>query len=577
MIIYPNRKVVKGLHSANSHINIKRIIVLAVAFMMLITAMLPVSAELLRDVVGGEREDIISDEEALRTEDYRKWAQADPRWGGIRLGSNGRTVAEAGCLVTSVTKLIIQSGYRHQDSFNVADLVNWLNAHGGLSSEGNLYWHKPAEMIEGFEFEGMDWNGGYTYSSALQNRIMDYVRQNKHVVLTVNNYGHYVAVDNAKSLQHNSVFIMDSLNNTAGNADISLASRYSYVNRICVYTGNNGNDSDYIARCSFTMTHLRARVLSSSAYYYTLPCTVNAGEGSEAVGHALQGTVVEVTADIINTLGERWHQILTEDGQHLYIWGPQLEFIEYINDIVIESEDPPQGLLPPGQWYALTENVLSRHLITGVTGSIMNIDGEYVCSGTEHPNVHGGYDISGTAIDAALAFGSLSVGPYCYVLTADCTAESSITGETAHFQRIFTSPFSTGEEPLPVYSVTFLDPVADEIFAIETIAEGFYPVLPAIPEHEGYAFNGWNTKLMRVYEDTVIVVNYVSLEEPEPEPVLPGDADGDGMLTMMDALTVLRYVMNGDEIDMEAADYNGDGSVDLIDALDIMRACMGNA
>ncbi len=83
-------------------------------------------------------------------EDYRKWAQGDPRWGSIRLGSNGRTVAEAGCLVTSITKLIIQSGYRNPEEFNVATLVNWLNANNGLSSVGNLYWNKPPEMIDGF-------------------------------------------------------------------------------------------------------------------------------------------------------------------------------------------------------------------------------------------------------------------------------------------------------------------------------------------------------------------------------------------------------------------------------------------
>ena len=235
-------------------------------------------------------------------EDYRKWAQGDPRWGSIRLGSNGRTVAEAGCLVTSITKLIIQSGYRNPEEFNVATLVNWLNANNGLSSVGNLYWNKPAEMIDGFEFEGMDYNAGYTNTSAFQNRVMDYVRDNKHIVLTVNNYGHYIAVDNEKTLAEGEVYIMDSRNNTETNADIPLTSRYSYVNRICIYAGNNDVNSSYISRCSFHMTHLVATVTSDYASMFTLPCTVSAGEGSAAVGHVPNGTHVEVTADIVNTL-----------------------------------------------------------------------------------------------------------------------------------------------------------------------------------------------------------------------------------------------------------------------------------
>lgn len=122
-------------------------------------------------------------------EDYRKWAQRDPRWGQLPMGASGKTVAQIGCLVTSVTKIIIQSGYRTSDTFNVATLVNWLNANGGLSDDGNLYWYKPAQMIDGLEFEGMEYYAGDSSSAAMQEKIMSYVRQDKHVILTVKTMG----------------------------------------------------------------------------------------------------------------------------------------------------------------------------------------------------------------------------------------------------------------------------------------------------------------------------------------------------------------------------------------------------
>lgn len=61
------------------------------------------------------------------------------------------------------------------------------------------------------------------------------------------------------------------------------------------------------------------------------------------------------------------------------------------------------------------------------------------------------------------------------------------------------------------------------------------------------------------------------------DPIVPGDADGDGAVSIVDALLVLRYSM-GIEPDIgnfSAADVNGDGIVDLMDALEILRLAMG--
>ena len=63
-----------------------------------------------------------------------------------------------------------------------------------------------------------------------------------------------------------------------------------------------------------------------------------------------------------------------------------------------------------------------------------------------------------------------------------------------------------------------------------------------------------------------------------PYDLLPGDVDGDGEVTVSDALMALRCamgVLTPDEAQTAAADVNGDGTVGVDDALIIMRRALG--
>lgn len=120
---------------------------------------------------------------------------------------------------------------------------------------------------------------------------------------------------------------MDSLNNVAGNADVALDSRYPYVSRLCIYVGNNPNDSDYISRCSFEMTHLEAQVKSGTTLF-SLPCDASAGFGSVAVSTASAGEKLVVTGDLVNTLGQSWHQVFV-NGSHLYVKQTEIGFVRF--------------------------------------------------------------------------------------------------------------------------------------------------------------------------------------------------------------------------------------------------------
>ena len=171
------------------------------------------------------------------TTNYKEWAQTDSRWGSLPLGTSSCTVASHGCLVTSISKLLIQAGLKSADSFNVATLVNWLNSNTGfVSGTGNLYWAKITTYVPSFVNQGHILENDTFSSSAYNDQLISWIKQGYHMVLGVNSNGHWVAIDEAKSLATGTVYIMDTSSSSA-NVNITLASRYSTFNTVHAYKG----------------------------------------------------------------------------------------------------------------------------------------------------------------------------------------------------------------------------------------------------------------------------------------------------------------------------------------------------
>lgn len=166
--------------------------------------------------------------------EWKTWAQSDPRWGNLTLGTSGKTVASVGCLVTSVTKLAIQSGCKDPNSWNVANFVNDMNAVNGFSG-ANMYWGKPPEVIGGFSYLGQASYSGS--SSSIQSNVLAAVNSGEQIILAVKNNGHYVAVDNELTIANNEIYIMDSIRSASENAGIRLVDRYETVSRVFRYRG----------------------------------------------------------------------------------------------------------------------------------------------------------------------------------------------------------------------------------------------------------------------------------------------------------------------------------------------------
>lgn len=244
--------------------------------------------------------------EANAVEDYRTWAQADSRWGYLPLGGSSVTVASHGCLATATTKLIIQAGLKNASSFNVGSFVTWMNNYGGFTASGDMYWGVPEAY--GFTNHGDILPYDEYSSSAHNNLLLSWIRSGFHLILSVNDRGHYVAVDEAKSLSTGQVYIMDSLSHTA-NADVALSSRYATFNSVHAYTGgsttyNESNVADY---------KRGATVISWGANIWSKP--YSSGD-SKRVYTADKDASVSVVAKVTNSSGGLWYKLT--DGNWVY-------------------------------------------------------------------------------------------------------------------------------------------------------------------------------------------------------------------------------------------------------------------
>lgn len=116
--------------------------------------------------------------------------------------------------------------------------------------------------------------------------------------------------------------------------------------------------------------------------------------------------------------------------------------------------------------------------------------------------------------------------------------------------------------PVETYTVTFVDSIDNSVIGTSEFEAGYVLAqtdFPNAPVHEGYTFIGWD-----VPEGTAVTGD-ITVTALYQQNVLPGDADGDGVISMADATLIARMALN--LIDsVPAADFNGDGNIAMADA-----------
>ena len=78
-----------------------------------------------------------------------------------------------------------------------------------------------------------------------------------------------------------------------------------------------------------------------------------------------------------------------------------------------------------------------------------------------------------------------------------------------------------------------------------------------------------------IYENTTEWKRFKNIVEMEPLPYIVGDANGDGEVTVGDAVAIVNYILGNPSVDFNAAaaDVNGDGEVTVSDAVAVVSMC----
>ena len=140
----------------------------------------------------------------------------------------------------------------------------------------------------------------------------------------------------------------------------------------------------------------------------------------------------------------------------------------------------------------------------------------------------------------------------------------TFTGWDKAFTNITADLVVTAQYEINTYTVTFKD-WDGTVLKTQEVQHGGDAEAPADPTRVGYTFTGWDKAFTNITADLVVTAQYEML----------GDVDGDGNVSMADALTILRMAMDILPVEnQQIADVDGDGFITSMDALLALRFAM---
>ena len=153
------------------------------------------------------------------------------------------------------------------------------------------------------------------------------------------------------------------------------------------------------------------------------------------------------------------------------------------------------------------------------------------------------YIVDGVTVHTdTYAYGA-EVTPYNYV-PADGYTFSGWDGTVPATMPAENLTFTGTTELIPptVYTVTFVDGLTGETLKVEQVEEGNAATAPAVPEHEGYNFVGWDVDFSNITADLTVTAQY---EEIPYEPVAPTVAGVEAVLREReegDTTAAIRFI-----------------------------------
>lgn len=136
-------------------------------------------------------------------EDYHTWRQMDERWGSVNM--NGTTVSRSGCLITSLSIMIMHSGsldaaamsnmgIKSEDQFNPGVLANAYSARGGFTYGGGIAsWGTIGQIVPAVTFVKDAYLKSYSKSD-IAKELKEMMDSGLHIILNVNGH-HWVYIE----------------------------------------------------------------------------------------------------------------------------------------------------------------------------------------------------------------------------------------------------------------------------------------------------------------------------------------------------------------------------------------------
>lgn len=150
----------------------------------------------------------------LAAEDYHTWRQMDERWGNVSM--NGTTVSRSGCLITSLSIMIMHSGsldaaamknmsINSADQFNPGVLANAYSARGGFTYGGGIAsWGTIGQIVPSVTFVRDAYLNSYSKSD-IAKEIKGMLDSGLHVILNANGH-HWVYIEGVVG---NDIYMID--------------------------------------------------------------------------------------------------------------------------------------------------------------------------------------------------------------------------------------------------------------------------------------------------------------------------------------------------------------------------------
>ena len=188
----------------------------------------------------------------------------------------------------------------------------------------------------------------------------------------------------------------------------------------------------YAAKCTAYTSHCTVEI-TEDAPIMSLPCYSQVEEESVQTGTAPAGETCTTAALYMNTVGELWYQIITDDNTEAYIPAGNTRFIEQLTeDISLNDSAIPNGHVY-GESYSLTGNVESRY--NGLKSVSVYI---YEGIGTDRQPVTGytasaggkNYTLKNSTIDYNTIMGDVPLGINTYSVTAEYKSYYATSGTT---------------------------------------------------------------------------------------------------------------------------------------------------